>query len=40
MDKKKRKSKKGRQYNDQNEKRKTMIKKTPTTQKIKDPHKA
>ena len=35
---KKRKSKKGRQYNDLNEK-KTMIKKT-TTQKIKDPHKA
>ena len=29
MDKKKRKTKKGRQYNDQNEKRKTMIKKTP-----------
>jgi hypothetical protein len=39
MDKKKRKSKKGRQYNDQNEKSKTMIKKT-TTQKIKDPYKA
>jgi len=39
MNKKKRKSKKGRQYNDKNEKCKTRIKK-PTTQKIKDPHKA
>ena len=39
MDKQKRKSKKGRQYNDQNEKSKTMIKKNPLHRKLKIPTK-